>query len=436
MGVWGGGEMATGTGAKLGSRQTQGSGGAACRQGAAKTFPRVGTLGLGSRTARLRRCQQLIWPGPRQAAGSWVGARAERFGFGERLRAPRPQPGGRVSGLLPPLATLGSGPTTPGGVRAFSSRVLCTSRVSASSKFHCPLSLPRGRSGGASRDPWREARWGGESGRHAGGGRGLEWGIRGTLRPRLRPHLSSPSEPEEQGSMDQTLLLCHHDARPLSGGSGFRGAPRSGRFWSSPQLSPPPPLSPFAPSGSPAPLLPSHPAAATEDASVALSPARPAPPARAPCPAPARPACWAHPRAAPRGLPGRRALGQRDGLRRPVSVLGRGATLPRAVTPGELGSAARAAPQLLPEPGRRGQTLVLPWERPRQGGLGLLRLQTRWVAPGQPQQLGPGGEPAWRTAGFRCSLKRASESVRFRGCIARQTAGRWVTGKAHWVPWL
>lgn len=66
--------------------------------------------------------------------------------------------------------------------------------------------------------------------RARGRGRGLEWGIRGTLQPRPRPLLSSSSEPEEPESMDQTLLLWHHDARPLRGGSGFRGAPRSDRL--------------------------------------------------------------------------------------------------------------------------------------------------------------------------------------------------------------
>lgn len=55
--------MAAGTGAKLGSRQTRGSDGVAFWQGAAKTFPRTGILELGWGTGRLRRCQQLVWPG-------------------------------------------------------------------------------------------------------------------------------------------------------------------------------------------------------------------------------------------------------------------------------------------------------------------------------------------------------------------------------------
>lgn len=150
-----------------------------------------------------------------------------------RLRAPRPQPGGRVPGLVPPLATWGSVPTTPRRVRVFSLRVVSASRVSEELKI-----LPRAAATDG-QEPRRSAQSATRGGRRngegravraGGSGKGLEWGIRGTLQPRPRPVFSSSSEPEEPGSMDQTRLLWNHDARLLRGGSGSRGAPRSDRL--------------------------------------------------------------------------------------------------------------------------------------------------------------------------------------------------------------
>jgi hypothetical protein len=205
-----------------------------------------------------------------------------------------------------------------------------------------------------------------------GGGSGRR-GCPGTQQPRP---FSSPSEPEELGAWTKPQRW-HHDAREFRAGSHSRGAPRSGQRRSGPHLStssPPPPPPPLVPLECSVPLFPSHPAAATEDASAASAPASPA---GDPC-APG----WSHSPAAPRRLPPRRPVCQRDRLWRPVSALGRGATLPAALTPGQLGSAARAAPQLLQAPRRRGQTLVLLCKCPRQGGLGLLRLHTRCAVIG------------------------------------------------------
>lgn len=162
-------------------------------------------------------------------AGSWAGA-ALRCGSGARLQAPRPQPGGRVPGPTPLPATWGSGPTTARRVRAFSLRVLFNSEAPRGSRFPLPRRLPRSMSRGAAGDPRQEAKWGGAGGQRARDGRGLEWGIQATRSPAPAPSSPPLQNPPSWGSMDQTPLLWHHDARPLRGGSDFRGAPRSGQL--------------------------------------------------------------------------------------------------------------------------------------------------------------------------------------------------------------
>lgn len=72
-------------------------------------------------------------------------------------------------------------------------------------------------------------------------------------------------------------------------------------------------------------------AAATQD------PALPAPAADPRCPAPAGPQHRAHAPDDSTPLRGRRVVGQCHQPRRPVSTLGRGAALPGAVAPGQLG---------------------------------------------------------------------------------------------------
>lgn len=108
-----------GAGGRLGSRQTRDYGDVASWQGAAKTVPRVGTFGLGSGS------EAAAVPAAGLAGPDGLTARSRagtelRSGPGTTMRASRPQPGGRVSGLVPMPATWGSGPATARRVSAFS----------------------------------------------------------------------------------------------------------------------------------------------------------------------------------------------------------------------------------------------------------------------------------------------------------------------------
>lgn len=174
-----------------------------CRQGANQTGARTGTLASA-------RAQQRVWQAGGPTAGSW-GAAVRRPGSADGLRTRGPPPGGRGP-------YLGPGPATPGGVRV-SAHVVPARRLSADLRISPPASgRSRGTAGGGR---------GGVGGPRAGA-EGLEEGFEGRGSPAPLPCLRLGTE--EPGSLDQSPPFWHHDAWSPCGGSGLRGAPRSGQL--------------------------------------------------------------------------------------------------------------------------------------------------------------------------------------------------------------